>query len=172
MPFKQLCKSLWVLLWWQLTLFSKAMVSFKGTSLATDAFLGVPITIAGPLEPSYLASFCLLFWSYGTVSIHLSVFSRGFCPANWYYTIWPICAFKNVFLMIISSSWRSFWKPLPPLNERSLKLKERGPSPLLQSRCSNCYSCWIKVPLISKSGRLELRNSSVLSIDHLYLRIK
>ena len=30
----------------------------------------------------------------------------------------------------------------------------------------------MNVPLISKSGRLELRNSSVLSIDQRYLRMK
>lgn len=73
--------------------------------------------------------------------------------------------------MIISSSWRSFWEPLF-LNERSLKLKERGPSPLLQSLYSYCYSYWINVPLISKSGLLEFKNSSVFNMDHLYFLMK
>ena len=74
--------------------------------------------------------------------------------------------------MIISSSWRSFWKPLPPLKDKSLKLKDSGPRPRLHKRCSNYWSCWMNVPLISKSGRREFKNSSVFNIDHLYLRIK
>ena len=76
-----------------------------------------------------------------------------------------------MFLIIISSSIKSFWNPLP-LNDRSLKLKLNGPRPLLHNRCSNCCSYWMKVPLISRSGLLELRNSRVLSIDQRYFRMK
>ena len=73
--------------------------------------------------------------------------------------------------MINSSSWRSFWNPLP-LNDKSLKLKLSGPRPLVHNRCSNCWSYWMKVPLISRSGLLEFRNSKVFSIDQRYFLMK
>ena len=106
------------------------------------------------------------FWS-----THYSVLARPLAPIFPYWTICPIWAFKKVFLIINSSSCNSFWKPFP-LKDKSLKLKLSGPRPLLHNLCSNYWSCWMKVPLISKSGLLEFRNSSVFSMDHLYFRMK
>lgn len=46
------------------------------------------------------------------------------------------------------------------------------PKSLAVNRCSYSPSCFMKVTLISKSGLLEFKNSSVLIMDQLYLRIK
>ena len=104
-------------------------------------------------------------------SHHISDLSLLICCMFPYWTICPIWALRKVFLIIISSSCKSFGKPLP-LNDKSLKLKLNGPRPRLQSLCSNYCSYYMKVPLISRSGLLELRNSSVFSIDHRYFLIK
>ena len=91
----------------------------------------------------------------------------------------PCCALTKVFLRITSSASKSgetfiprVLLPLFPLNEYSLKVKDRGPLPIEVSLYSYSFSCSMNFALISSSGLLEFRNSSVLIIDHLYLRIK
>ena len=56
--------------------------------------------------------------------------------------------------------------------ESSFQLNDCGPMPCFVRRCSNSCNCCIKFYLISRSGRLELKNSSVFSKLHLYFLIK
>ena len=62
--------------------------------------------------------------------------------------------------------------PVESLNENSLKVFERAPKPTDDNLVSYSCSYYMKLALISRSGRRELRNSSVLKSDHRYLRIK
>lgn len=157
-PFKHEFTSFCNFVWWCTTFFSKFIVSLIGMILASDYYCSG--------ASAAFSVFLLAFWS--IQQIVLSLFLRFIFP---YWTIWPIWALRKVFLMINSSSWRSFWNPFP-LKERSVKLKDKGPSPRLHSLYSNCCNYWMKVPLISKSGLLEFKNSRVLSMDHRYFLMK
>ncbi len=102
-------------------------------------------------------------------SIHLSleVGRSKSSIAKLNYAIGPIWALRKVFLRRSSSLSR---KQLS--SATSVHFDVFGPTPALTNRLSKAESWWMKVALISKSGRLELRNSSVLSSDQRYLRIK
>ena len=117
-------------------------------------------------------NFCLLS---SQLSIHFNLGTLWFSwLPRWFLksASGPIWALTKVFLNINSSCSKRRVPFIWLRCDNSSHLEVMGAaSRWLWSLCSKADSWWIKVALISRSGRLLFKNSRVFNRDHLYLFI-